>query len=55
MRKKLSQLSGKYDFYGKNFCELLACAANGCHAPKFCRENFCEYLESFLPQKFPAV
>ena len=44
-----------------NFYRLLTCAAEGCHAPKFRKENFCEQPQnlkirkSFLPQKFPAV
>ena len=50
----------------ENFCEekLLRNAhlfANGCHAPKFRRENFCKQpqnlkiCETFLPKRFPAT
>ena len=28
-------VSQKYDFRVENFCRLLACAAKGCHVPKF--------------------
>ena len=61
LRKNLSQCSGKYDFCGKSFCGLFTCAANGCHAPKFCRKSFHELpqnreiCKSFLPQTFPSI
>ena len=59
---KLSQVGEKYDFRGENFRGLLFLFhAKGCHAPKFCGENFHEYpqnleiRESFLLRKFSTI
>ena len=42
-------------FLQRILSRLLACAANRCHTPKFCKENFHkqpQYLENFLPHSF---
>ena len=43
-------------FTEKNFCELLACAAKGCHTPNFMEKTFAiatklRNLRKFLPSK----
>ena len=60
--RKLLRISEKYDFRGEKLSRIARfCRTKGHHAPKFCRENFCEYpqnhkiCESFLPQKLPTI
>ena len=58
--RKLSQIGGKYDFCGENFCRLLALLGQKMPCPKFCGENFHECiatklwnLQNFSPSKKP--
>jgi len=60
--RKLLRISEKYNFHGEKLLWIARfCRTKGHHAPKFCRENFCEYpqnhkiCESFLPQKLPTI